>query len=186
MRLLTIIHEYPPIGGGGGAAARDICLGLARRGHEINVLTAHLHGLPQYEEQDGIEIHRLPSLRRKAYAASLLEMAAFDLAGLWAGSRIIKSFRPDVLHAHFAVPAGALTYALARLHRTPYVLTTHLGDVPGGVPEKTDAWFRLVGRFVKPIWHNAARVVAVSNFTRDLALKKYNVPIDVIPNGVDL
>lgn len=186
MRLLTIIHEFPPIGGGGGAAARDICVGLARRGHEIKVLTAHFHGLPQNEEQDGIEIHRLPSLRRKPYVASLLEMAAFDLSALLAGGRLIKSFRPDVLHAHFAVPAGALTYALSRLHKIPYLLTAHLGDVPGGVPEKTNKWFRLVGPFTHPIWRNAARVVAVSNFTRDLALKKYNVPIQVIPNGVDL
>ncbi len=185
MRLLTIIHEFPPIGGGGGAAARDICLGLARRGHEIKVLTSHMPDLPRSEQRDGIEIQRLPSLRRQAFAASLLDMAAFDLSALLAGGRLIKHFQPDVLHAHFAVPAGALTYALARLHKIPYVLTAHLGDVPGGVPEKTNKWFRFIGPFTQPIWRNAARVVAVSEFTRALALQKYNVPIAVIPNGVD-
>ena len=186
MRILVFIHEYPPIGGGGGAAARDICLGLAHRGHAVKVVTAHIKGLPKHEQQDGVDIVRLPSLRRKAFAATLLDMAAYDLSALLAGGRLIKHFQPDVLHAHFAVPAGALTYALARLHKIPYLLTAHLGDVPGGVPEKTGKWFRLIGPFTQPIWRNAARVVAVSNFTRALALQKYNVPIEVIPNGVDL
>jgi glycosyltransferase involved in cell wall biosynthesis len=75
---------------------------------------------------------------------------------------------------------------LSRLTKIPYILTAHLGDVPGGVPEKTGEWFRLVMPFTHRIWRDAARVVAVSGFTRDLALKHYHVPIEVIPNGVDL
>jgi len=53
MRILVLIHEFPPIGGGGGAVARDICLGLARRGHEIKILTAHGPGLPRREMLEG-------------------------------------------------------------------------------------------------------------------------------------
>ncbi len=41
MRILVLIHEYPPIGGGGGRVAQDLCLGLAKLGYEITVLTAH-------------------------------------------------------------------------------------------------------------------------------------------------
>ena len=40
--------------------------------------------------------------------------------------------------------------------------------------------------FTHRIWRDAARVVAVSNYTRDLALKHYKAPIEVIPNGVDV
>ncbi len=68
----------------------------------------------------------------------------------------------------------------------PYVLTAHLGDVPGGVPEKTGKWFRWIKPFTPPIWRRAAKVVAVSEFTRSLALKHYPVDIAVVPNGVDL
>jgi hypothetical protein len=41
MRILVLIHEYPPIGGGGGRVAQDICHGLAARGHDVQVLSAH-------------------------------------------------------------------------------------------------------------------------------------------------
>jgi len=40
--------------------------------------------------------------------------------------------------------------------------------------------------FTHPIWRDAKRVVAVSEFTRQLALKHYTREIGVIPNGVDL
>lgn len=185
MRILTLIHEFPPIGGGGGRAAYDICCELAARGHDVTVLTAHMDGLPLDEKQDGFRLVRIPSKRTEAFTASFETMLSFDLAGLWAGLALIRRFRPDIIHTHFAVPAGALAYALSLLTGLPYVLTAHLGDVPGGVPEKTARWFRWLKPFTKPIWKRAKQVVAVSEFTRQLALAHYPVDIRVIPNGAD-
>ncbi len=186
MRILVVIHEFPPIGGGGGRAAYDICANLARHGHEIVVLTAHMQGLPLEETLDGIRIIRIRSFRTEAFRATFFVMLAYILGGLWAGLRLIRHFRPDIIHTHFAVPSGALAWALSVLSGIPYVLTAHLGDVPGGVPEKTGAWFRWLMPFTHPIWQRAKRVVAVSEFTRQLALKHYNVNIEVIPNGADV
>jgi glycosyltransferase involved in cell wall biosynthesis len=186
MRILVLNHEFPPVGGGGGRAAEDICRGLAKRGHQIKVLTSHLKGLPYEEERDGYKIFRISSLRTQAFRASLPSMAAYILAGLWAGYRLIRNFKPDVIHVHFAVPAGALAWALSHLSGIPYVLTVHLGDVPGGVEEKTSGWFRWAYPFTRPIWRSASLIAAVSEFTRGLALKKYDAEIQVIPNGVDV
>jgi glycosyltransferase involved in cell wall biosynthesis len=58
--------------------------------------------------------------------------------------------------------------------------------VPGGVPEKTDDWFRWIYPFTPNIWRNASEIVAVSEFTKQLALKKYKEKIQVVPNGADL
>jgi len=186
MRVLVLIHEFPPIGGGGGAAARDICTGLAQRGHEVKVLTAHFGDLPRRETLAGVDVIRLSSLRREAFRARLPEMSAFVLASLGAGTALSRRFHPEVIHAHFAVPAGAAAWTLSRLTGVPYILTAHLGDVPGGVPEKTEKWFRFIQHFTQPIWRGAKRVVAVSQFTRGLALQNYHVPIDVVHNGVDV
>ena len=186
MRILTLIYEFPPVGGGGGRAAYDICKGLVARGHQVTVLTAHMQGLPFEEYVDGIRLVRISSMRRKMFGASFATMLAYDLAGLWAGFRLIRLDRPDIIHTHFAVPSGALAWMLSILTGVPYILTAHLGDVPGGVPEKTGKWFRWVGPFIYPIWKRAKKVIAVSEHTRQLAMQQYAVEIDVIPNGADV
>jgi glycosyltransferase involved in cell wall biosynthesis len=186
MRILTVIYEFPPIGGGGGRAAYDICKGLAARGHAVTVLTSHISGLPYEEVRDGIHLVRVPSLREDHFVAPFKTMFAYVLSGLWIGMRLILKNRPDVMHTHFAVPSGALAWALSVLTGVPYVLTAHLGDVPGGVPEKTGKWFRWIKPFTYPIWKRAKRIAAVSEHTRNLALRHYNVDIEVIPNGADI
>ena len=187
MKILVLCHEFPPVGGGGGRVARDIAIGLAKRGHEIRILTDRLDGLPAEETlESGVRIERIPARRREAYQAEFAEMARYDLAAFQTGLKIIRAWKPDVIHAHFAVPAGAAAFALSKLTKIPYLLTAHLGDVPGAVPEKTDRWFKLIYPLTPQIWKGAARVAAVSEYTRQMALKHYNVSIDVIHNGVEL
>ncbi len=186
MRILVLVHEFPPVGGGGGRVAEDICRELSKRGHQINVITSHIKGLPHEEDRDGFHIIRLPSFREQPYRASFLSMLVYVLTGLYSGLRLIRRWRPDIIHVHFAVPAGALAWALSKLTGIPYMLTTHLGDIPGGVSEKTNEWFRFVFPLTPPIWKEASRVTAVSNYTRTLAKKHYRVDIDIIYNGIDL
>ena len=186
MKILVLIHEYPPVGGGGGRVAQDISRGLAQKGHQVRVLTAMCDQLPAHEEQDGVDILRLKSARREMFRADLRAMMGFVLAALREGLRQARDWQPDIVHAHFAVPAGLPALLLKRITGTPYALTAHLGDVPGGVPEKTGKWFRWIFPFTSPIWRGAAAIAAVSAYTRDLALNHYPVPIKVILNGVDL
>jgi glycosyltransferase involved in cell wall biosynthesis len=186
MRILTLIHEYPPIGGGGGKVAQDLARALVKRGHQVRVIAPHHKSLEAGDALDGVQVIRIPSFRKKQFAAGLLAMGGYVAVGLVVGLWQILTWKPDILHVHFAVPAGVLTNILSRLTGVPYVLTTHLGDVPGGVPEKTDAWFRWVYPFTHRIWRDAARVTAISEHTRRLALSHYPVEIEVIPNGIEL
>ncbi len=186
MRILILNYEFPPVGGGGGRAAEDICRALARRGHEIRVQTSHVKGLPKFEERDGYRIYRSFSFRRRADMCSVWEMAAYLVTNLVPALRQAVIWRPDLIHAHFAVPTGVLAWAVHFFTGTPYVLTVQLGDVPGALPEQTDHLFRVVKPFTLPIWRRAAAVVAVSRHIRDIALNSYSVPIDIIPNAVDL
>ncbi len=186
MRILVLVYEFPPVGGGGGAVALDIARELAQRGYEIALLTSHHAGLARQTTIDGVRVFRINSFRRHLYKADFLSMAGYILMGFLPALQLVRRFRPDVIHVHFAVPSGPLAWIVSKLSGIPYLLTAHLGDVPGGVPEKTQGWFRWVYPFTPAIWRDAARVVAVSEHTRQLALKRYPVDIQVIPNGVNL
>lgn len=186
MRILVLNFEFPPVGGGGGWASAELSRALVRRGHEVQVLTSSAPGLPRTEERDGYRIRRVLTGRRSLFRASFADMAGYIVAGMLPGLRLIARWKPDVIHVHFAVPSGALANLLARITGIPYVLTVHLGDVPGGVPEKTQRWFRMVQWLTPPIWSQAAAVVAVSSYTKDLALRHYPVSIRVIPNAIEL
>lgn len=185
MKILVISHEYPPLGGGGGKVVEELCLGLASRGHQIHILTAHFENLPKKETKENLTIERLPSWRTQAFRADLKAMGVFVCKSALRGIRIARSWKPDLIHAHFAVPAGASAYQISKRTGIPYVLTAHGGDVPGGAPEKTDRWFRFALPFSKQIWKHARSAAAVSRQTRDLALAHYRKEIRIIPNGID-
>ena len=187
MKILVLIFEYPPVGGGGGRVAQDLCRGLAARGHDVRVLTAHHGELPLDEQDEGVSVRRLVSGRKELYRAGLGAMGGYAAAASWHGLRLARKWKPDVIHVHFAVPSGAAAWLVSKLSGVPYVLTAHLGDVPGGVPEKTGKWFRVIYPFTPPIWKGAKAVAAVSEHTRRLAKESYpGVDVRVIPNGVDL
>jgi glycosyltransferase involved in cell wall biosynthesis len=185
VKILLLCYEYPPIGGGGGRVAGQVAASLARRGHHVRVLTAGMRHLPRREMQGQVEVLRPASFRRREDTCTVPEMALYLATSLLPVLREARRWRPDVVHAHFAVPTGPLALAAKVFTGVPYVLTAHLGDVPGGVPEQTDHLFRLLGPFVTPVWRRAQRVTAVSRFVAGLATKAYGVNPIVIPNGVN-
>jgi glycosyltransferase involved in cell wall biosynthesis len=186
MRVLCLNYEYPPIGGGGGRSCAKICEALVKRGMEVRVLTSGMPHLPVREVLRGVEIVRHRSFRQREDTCSVPEMALYLVAGFFPAWGEIRRWKPDVIHVHFAVPTGALGWFLHRVTGVPYVLTAHLGDVPGGVPEQTDRLFRVVGPFTRPIWKDAAAITAVSGFVARLAAVAYGRNPTVIPNGIDL
>ena len=142
--------------------------------------------LPRREVRENVEIVRPASFRRREDTCTVPEMALYVLTNVWTAVREARRWHPDIVHAHFAVPTGPVALIASVFADIPYVLTVHLGDVPGGVPEQTDHLFRLVGPLVSPVWHRAKAVTAVSRFVARLASKAYGIEPIVVPNGVRL
>ena len=184
MKILVVNYEYPPVGGGGGRVAAQVAAELARRGHEVRVQTSRTGGLPPRQMVSGVDVRRAFSFRRKADTCSVPEMAGYVVSNAWPVYRTAQSWRPDVMHVHFAVPTGPVAWFAHRLTGIPYVLTAHLGDVPGGAPEQTDRLFRVVKPFTGMIWRDAAAVTAVSTHVASLARAAYGLEPRVILNGI--
>lgn len=186
MKILVLCYEYPPLGGGGGRVARVIAAKLAEFGHDVRVETAGL-GWGKKEEV----IDRVPVIRRGTGRRSPDRCSVFEMGAYLAGTALpllshAARWRPDVVHAHFAMPTGVLAWFLRRCTGIPYVLTSHLGDVPGGVPGQTDRLFLVAGWLARWVWRGAAAASAVSSFVQDLAERAYKRPVVRILNGIEL
>lgn len=186
MRILLLNSEYPPIGGGAGNASANIARGLASLGHEVTVLTARFSNLPRFEQHGGVTIHRIPALRRRQDRSGAAEQLAFILSASFWTLGWARQNRPHAALAFFGVPSGAAAWALKKLYRIPYIVSLRGGDVPGFRPYDFKTYHKLIGPFLRVIWHDASAVVANSQGLRALALAfDSSIEIPIIPNGVD-
>jgi glycosyltransferase involved in cell wall biosynthesis len=124
-------------------------------------------------EGRGYELERAVIDRRSGGRRRYARFAAETL-------RLARRFRPDVVYAHFLVPAG-LVAALAS--KAPLVVTAHGQDVRniGAVPG--------VARATRYVARRAAAIVAVSDWLRrelQTKLPETTGRVEVVDCGVDL
>lgn len=186
MRILIINSEYPPIGGGAGNASANLARCLASLGHEITVVTAHFHGQPKLEVHEGVTIHRIPAFRRRQDRSTAFEQLTFIIAASLHTFGLIRKTKPTATLAFFGVPSGAVAWFLKVIYKIPYIVSLRGGDVPGFRPYDFKTFHKLIGPFLRVIWHQADSVIANSRGLRDLALAfDSSIEIPIIPNGVD-
>lgn len=120
MKILTTLNFYHPHWTGLTVYAQRIAEGLVTRGHEVTVLTSqHDQGLARDERVGGVHVVRLPVAGRLSRA---MLMPTFPIAV----ARLVGHH--DVLHVHSPSTDAFIAAGLARLRRTP-VVVTHQGDV---------------------------------------------------------
>jgi glycosyltransferase involved in cell wall biosynthesis len=186
MKILTICHEYPPVGGGGATACRILAEALVRAGHVVDVVTSGMRDLPRLEVSSGVTIHRTACVRRLRHYSTTAELASWILPALATGNGLLRQHKYDLVHCHFVVPGGIVASALARRARVPFVLTAHGSDVPGYNPDR----FALVHRLISPLWSRivwaSAAVTVPSRHLCELMAKHTPHPIHVIANPFDV
>jgi glycosyltransferase involved in cell wall biosynthesis len=162
--------------------------GLARRGHEVTVLTTDVldeehRARPLAEQLDGVTVRRFPNLsnglawRSKKYLPPGLVLAALREAG-----------RFDVVHATdtrtVATAAGALA---ARVHRTPFCLSAH-GSLPGSMGVRGTLKRAYDAALVRPMLRRASLLLAQTDHERALYLQAGGSEgsVRLLPLPVDL
>jgi len=105
MRILMLAQFYSPTIGGVERHVRDLSTELAARGHDVSVATLWHEGLPEFEIDQGVKIHRVRGSLQRVTALfserNRRHLPPFpDPEVIWALRRIIIRERPDIVHAH--------------------------------------------------------------------------------------
>lgn len=180
MQALRIVQACPfhaPHVGGVESHVEGLAQELARRGHDVTVLTSAEPAAPAREVSGGVAIERLPRLASPAGTPLTPGMR-----------RRIRALRPDLVHSHSPPPLTSWQAARgARDAGAPHVLTHHCDlDLP--------RWW---GPFAVSLYEatlhraalrSAAAVVATTRGYADTSRALWRVAdnrVAVVPNMVD-
>ena len=178
MRIAIVCY---PTFGGSGVVATELGLELARRGHEIHFITysqpvrlALLNPNVHYHE---VNVPEYPLFHYQPYELALSSKLV----------DMVKLFKIEVLHVHYAIPHAYAGYMAKQMFKDegidiPMVTTLHGTDIT------------LVGNhpFYKPAVtfsiNKSDFVTSVSQSLKDDTLKLFNIKneIHVIPNFIEL
>ena len=176
MRIAHVTATFPPYHGGTGNVCFYNARELARRGHDTHVFTAAMPGAPACEQRDSLTVHRLQALVRVGNAP-VLPGLVWQLRGF------------DVIHLHYPFFGGEITALIAKLSRTPLVVTYHQDVLLSG-------WRGLVAQTLRQTIGRlalgaAARLLFTSldygqaSHIRPM-LRNREHAVGELPNGVDL
>jgi glycosyltransferase involved in cell wall biosynthesis len=131
-------------------------------------------------------IRRVPCVRRKELHCSAPEAATYVAFALPVVRRLIRRYRPDLVHAHFIFPDGFIAWLVTRGLGIPYLITAHGTDVPGYNPHRVRTTHRLLSPLWKKVTEGAAAIVCPSELLKGMMQKRgVQARLFVIPNGID-
>jgi glycosyltransferase involved in cell wall biosynthesis len=140
---------------------------------EVTVIAPHAEGAARRETMAGLDVHRYQyfwpaSKQRLAYGGGLfnnvragilpkLQVPFLSARLVGTVARVARKVKPDVLHAHWAIPNGLACARVAKRQKIAHVLTIHAGDVAGL------AWLPGGRHLARYIVKNTDCIVAVSH-----------------------
>jgi teichuronic acid biosynthesis glycosyltransferase TuaC len=133
-----------------------------RRPWRLPGALARIARQPARDELDGIEVRyvRFTAGRREQTYATWHESARQPLASALAALRTDWTF--DLIHAHYALPAGGAALPFAREHGVPLLVSIHGGDLLGPLLQSEDA-----RASVRAVLSASSEVVCNSRWTLD-------------------
>ena len=187
MKILMPCYEFPPLGGGGAKVVFGLSKELVRLGHEVDVVTMGFRGLPKHEMVNGVNVYRVPCIRRNVSLCTPIEMVSYLMTAIPKVIQLIRQRDYDLNHTHFVFPDGIMALIAKRFTQLAYIITAHGSDVPGYNPHR----FLWEHRLLLPLWdkvtQRASQIACPSENLKSIILKQNSeLQIHVVPNGIDL
>jgi glycosyltransferase involved in cell wall biosynthesis len=164
----------PKAGGGIEFHVEKLSKYLARRGHEVFIITRRFPGQPYRETAGNIHVYRTSYAPNK-----YLRAFTFNLLGFFMAPFLIRKHRIDLIHSH-AVMAGFFGAVLSRLTGRPMLLTPHGTVVGWGFPVREILRF-----FQRASLKGAGRTIFISGPARE-ALAPLTRHHALLSNAIDL
>lgn len=171
---------YPTFGGS-GVIATELAKGLAKRDHNVHILSysrpARLDSFRTNISYHEVNMNTYP----------LFEYPPYDLALANQMANLIEYENIDVLHVHYAIPHATSAYLAKQIlgekaAHVPLITTLHGTDI---TIVGSDPSYKSVVDFSI---NQSDGVTAVSNYLRDETYERFDIKkdIEVIPNFIDL
>ncbi|SRR5579883_1646538 len=184
MKILVLAWEFPPrIVGGIARHVAELYPELAKRGHEIHLVTVEFGQAPWYEVVDGVYVHRVSVAPSDNFFHWVVNMN--ESLGKHGGKLLLEEGPFDLIHAHDWLVGDAAS-ALKHLFKIPLVATIHATEFGRYNGIHNDAQ-RYIHQKETLLGHDAWRIIVCTNYMRlevERALRAPWDKIDVVYNGI--
>lgn len=187
---------YPALFGGGEYIFYQWAVDLAKKGHNVHVITQKLAGTKSYEDHKGIHIYRVGSTLNLTgtLPIGIIQNLTFLVESFFKGIQVSKKNEIDVIHSNTYVPVISAQLCSSLLH-IPHIATVH--DVYR--TSQKDFWKTWSGQtgvsksmgFLGPLMEKLVTKMPVSTFHTVSEKSKQDLEslgvskIIVIPNGIN-
>ena len=173
----------------------DLCTHLSGK-YNMVVLAPHAYRAESREKLGNLKVYRFkyfyPKHQKIAYGAGTLpnvrksfiakmQMPFFVISQFNNASKLIKSEKISIIHAHWMIPQGFIGVYLKRKYKIPLIVTIHGSDL---FPLKSTA-FRKIQKFVL---ENADEVTVNSSVAKEEISSRFpllKTKISIISMGID-
>jgi glycosyltransferase involved in cell wall biosynthesis len=182
MKIAMITWEYPPIMVGGlSVHCKGLAEALVRAGHSVDVITMG-YDLPEYENINGVNIHRVKPIGHSHFLTWINFMAHFMEKKL--GSLGIHNY--DVIHCHDWM-THFIGSNIKHLFNKPYIQSIHSTEQGrcGGIHSEDS---RAINDIEWWSTYESHAVITVSNSIKEEICSTFNTPwdkVNVIYNGIN-
>ena len=185
MKILMLSWEYPPrIVGGISRVVHDLAQSLAKKGNEVHVVTCCEHGVPEFEKDKEVFVHRVHAydIATNNFVDWVMQL---NFALLEKAIEVANNVHFDIIHAHdwvVAYAARALKYSF----KMPLISTIHATEYGrnNGIHNDMQKYISSVEWWLT---YESWKVICNSEYMKNEIKHVFQLPEDklmVINNGV--